>query len=160
MLSTSQGAWDVAKGAATKLGVSLLPVIYEASDLTEANFAGAFRQMAGNGIEAALLVGSAFLTSPGPEIAARMAIEAKLPTMAQQLIFADSGGLMSYGADTPYQCRQAADYVAMILKGANPGNLPVLQATVYQFKLNLKTADAIGITFPNALLAQASGVVA
>jgi hypothetical protein len=71
---------------------------------------------------------------------------------------------MGYSADIPEQYRGAADYVNRILKGAKPGELPVQQPTKYQFIINLKTANALGLTIPVSLLARvdrgASGDIA
>ena len=82
-----------------------------------------------------------------------------MPAISQYPAFADAGGLMSYGADTPAQARQAADYIALILNGAKPGDLPVLQPTVFLFEINQKTANAIGVTVPQSLLLQATKVI-
>jgi putative ABC transport system substrate-binding protein len=113
---------DVVNAAAAKLGVSVMPVFIEEVGLTEAQIAQAFATIKANGIEAAQIgVGVTVLTAPVPQIIADMAIAAKLPMIAGPYVFADAGGLMSYGVDVPYQCRQAADYCAMILKGAKPG---------------------------------------
>jgi putative tryptophan/tyrosine transport system substrate-binding protein len=66
---------------------------------------------------------------------------------------------MSYGVDLDDQMRRAATYVDRILKGAQPGDLPVQQATKFQFLINVKTAKAIGLTIPQSLLLQATEVV-
>ena len=73
--------------------------------------------------------------------------------------FVDDGGLMGYSADIPEQYRGAADYVDRILKGAKPGELPVQQPTKYQFIINLKTANALGLTIPVSLLARVDQVI-
>ena len=62
--------------------------------------------------------------------------------------YVDAGGLMSYGADRLAMLRLAATYVAKILKGTNPADLPVEQATKFQLIVNLKTAKAIGVDLP------------
>jgi putative ABC transport system substrate-binding protein len=66
---------------------------------------------------------------------------------------------MGYSADIPEQYRGAADYVNRILKGAKPGELPVQQPTKYQFIINLKTANALGLTIPVSLLARVVRVI-
>jgi len=73
--------------------------------------------------------------------------------------FAVEGGLMSYGPDTADIFRRAADYVDRILKGANPAELPVQQPTKFQLVLNLKTANALGLTVPPSLLAVSDEVI-
>ncbi len=70
----------------------------------------------------------------------------------------EDGGLMSFGPNTLAFWPRAADYVARILKGEKPGDLPVEQPTEYDLFLNLKTATALGITFPPSVLGRAKEV--
>ena len=72
----------------------------------------------------------------------------RLPAIYFQKEFVDEGGLMSYGADFDDLYRRAAVYVDKILKGAKPADLPVQQATKFEFVINLKTAKQIGLTIP------------
>src|SRR5262245_6633855 len=81
-------------------------------------------------------------------------MEARLPAIHFSPIFPQRGGLMSYGADIAAIYRQAATYVDRILKGAKPADLPVEQPTKFQFVINLKTAKALGLTIPPAVLAR------
>jgi putative ABC transport system substrate-binding protein len=69
--------------------------------------------------------------------------------------FAESGGLMSYGPDLPHFLRRTAAYIGRILKGDKPGDLPIQQPTKFEFVVNLRTADAIGLTVPQSLLVRA-----
>jgi putative ABC transport system substrate-binding protein len=83
----------------------------------------------------------------------------QLPAIYFQNEFVDEGGLMSYGTDTTDLYRRAAFYVDKILKGAKPADLPVQQATKFEFVINLKAAKQIGLTIPNRVLERANRVI-
>jgi ABC-type uncharacterized transport system substrate-binding protein len=83
----------------------------------------------------------------------------RLPAIYPQKEFVDEGGLMSYGADYADLFRRAAVYVDKILKGAKPGELPVQQATKFEFVINLKAAKQIGLTIPPRVLERANKVI-
>jgi putative tryptophan/tyrosine transport system substrate-binding protein len=83
----------------------------------------------------------------------------RLPAIYFQKEFVDEGGLMSYGADFDDLFRKAAHYVDKILKGAKPADLPVQQATKFEFVINLKAAKQIGLTIPPDVLARATKVI-
>jgi putative ABC transport system substrate-binding protein len=83
----------------------------------------------------------------------------RLPAIYFQKEFVDEGGLMSYGADFDDLFRKSAHYVDKILKGTKPADLPVQQATKFEFVINLKAAKQIGLTVPPDLLARANIVV-
>jgi ABC-type uncharacterized transport system substrate-binding protein len=83
----------------------------------------------------------------------------KLPAIYFQKEFVDEGGLMSYGIDYDDLYRRAAVYVDKILKGAKPADLPVQQATKFEFVINLKAAKQIGLTIPPDVLARANKVI-
>ena len=90
---------------------------------------------------------------------AELAIRHRLPTMFILRAYVEAGGLMSYGVETIPMYRRAASYVAKILRGAKPANLPVEQASNFEFAVNLKTAKAIGITLPTSILLRADEAI-
>jgi putative tryptophan/tyrosine transport system substrate-binding protein len=83
----------------------------------------------------------------------------RLPAIYPQKEFVEAGGLMSYGADYDDLFRRAAVYVDKILKGAKPADLPVQQATKFEFIVNLKAAKQIGLTIPVRVLERANQVI-
>jgi putative ABC transport system substrate-binding protein len=88
-----------------------------------------------------------------------LAVKYRLPAIYSQKEYVDEGGLMSYGADYVDLYRRAALYVDKILKGAKPADLPVQQATKFEFVINLKAAKKIGLTIPPDVLARANQVI-
>jgi len=88
-----------------------------------------------------------------------LAAKHRLPAIYAQKEYVDAGGLMSYGVDYDDLYRKAAHYVDKILKGTKPADLPVQQATKFEFVINLNAAKQIGLTLPPELLARANRVV-
>ena len=92
-------------------------------------------------------------TSIHRELIISLAAKHRLPVVYPYRSFATVGGLMSYGVDATDLYRRAASYVDLILKGARIGDLPVQQPNWYELVINLKTANALGLTVPPSLLA-------
>jgi ABC-type uncharacterized transport system substrate-binding protein len=88
-----------------------------------------------------------------------LATKHRLPTVFPWRQGVDAGGLMSYGPNGPDLFRRAATYVDKILKGAKPADLPVEQPTKFELVINLKTANALGLTIPQSVLLRADKVV-
>ena len=107
----------------------------------------------------------AIMTSAGRRLFAErkriveLAGKYRLPAIYIQKEFVDEGGLMSYGTDYVDLFRSAAHYVDKILKGSKPADLPVQQATKFEFVVNLKAAKQIGLTIPNRVLERANKVI-
>ena len=90
---------------------------------------------------------------------AALALQHKLPAIYWSQRFAEVGGLMAYGPSMPHLWQRAAAHVDKILKGAKPTDLPVEQPMAFAFVINLKTAQALGLTIPPTLLFQATEVI-
>jgi putative ABC transport system substrate-binding protein len=93
------------------------------------------------------------------DLIVKLAARHKLPAVYYDRVYVDSGGLLSYGPDFVDQFRRAAGYVERILRGEKPADLPVQPPTKYELVVNLKTAKALGLTVPDALLARADEVI-
>ncbi len=90
---------------------------------------------------------------------AEIARKRRIPTMSGETGFAAAGGLMNYGPNITDSWRRSAVYVDRILKGAQPGDLPIEQPTKFELVINLKTAKTLGLTFPQSLLLRADQVI-
>jgi putative ABC transport system substrate-binding protein len=88
-----------------------------------------------------------------------LAAKYRLPAVYPSREYVDAGGMMSYGANQVDLYRSAATYVDKILKGAKPGDLPVEQSSKFELFINLKTANALGLTVPPSLLQRADEVI-
>ena len=88
-----------------------------------------------------------------------LAAKHRMPAIYPEREYADDGGLLAYGANVPDNFRRAAGYVDKILKGDGPGDLPIQQPVKFELIVNLKTAKALGLTIPPAILARADEVI-
>ena len=109
-------------------------------------------------------IGAIMTTGSRPFFAERkriveLAVKYRLPAIYFQKDFVDQGGLMSYGVDYDDLFRRSAHYIDKILKGAKPADLPVQQATKFEFIINLKAAKQIGLTIPVRVLERANQVI-
>ena len=118
----------------------------------------AFEAMQREGVEALVQVNDGMLFSQRRRIV-DLAARRRLPAIYEDREFVESGGLMSYGVGIAENFRRAATYVDKILKGAKPADLPVEQPTKFELVINLKTAKALGLTLPPAILARADQVI-
>jgi putative tryptophan/tyrosine transport system substrate-binding protein len=150
--SPSRAAADDQERAtlAQRLGVTLLPIEMLSPQDLETAFASMIRQRP-----------DALLLSPNPtnyivrKELAEFALKQRLPTIGGTKEMAAAGVLMSYGLDYGDQLRKIAAFIDRILKGANPGDLPVEQPTKFDLVLNLKTAKLLGLSFSQLLLQRA-----
>ena len=142
------------KSAASSLSIELVFVPARTPEELDAAFAAAGRARV-----QALFVGDNPLFYVQRVTLTKLAAKARLPAIYRTRVFADAGGLMSYGASWLDQARRAAGYVDKILKGAKPGDLPIEQPTQFELVVNLKTAKALGITIPQSILLRADEVI-
>jgi len=151
------GAAIVVKGmeaASAQLGLQLLLVSVQ----NPGDFLGAFETVARNRAEALVVVDDAMVTRYRVEIL-RLAGKHSLPVISLYKPFVEAGGLIAYGASTLDMYRHAADYVARILKGAKPAELPIEQPTKFELIINIRTAKALGLTIPPSLLVRADQLI-
>jgi putative tryptophan/tyrosine transport system substrate-binding protein len=122
------------------------------------DFEAAFRALAEDSAQMLLVLSSPHFAGSGSRIG-QLAIEHRLPTMFIFKLYVEAGGLLSYGADYVAMHRQAATHVAKILKGTKVGDIPIEQPNRFEFAVNLRTAKAIGIELPTAILLRADEVI-
>ena len=125
---------------------------------TEEGLKSVFARLADTPIRPLVIAPDAFFASQNATLA-RLGLQYAVPTIFQLQEFAAAGGLMSYGSDPKDSFRQVGVYAGRILKGAKPAELPVQQPTKFELVINLKTANALGITVPPTLLTRADEVI-
>jgi len=143
-----------AQAAVRTLGCGLRVV----SASTDGDFDGAFGTLAQERIGAVFVGPTPFFASRRARIIA-LAANHKIPALYVRREFASDGGLISYGTSLPNTYRQIGIYVGRILKGEKPAELPIVQPTKFDLAINLKTAKALDLTVPSALLALADEVI-
>jgi putative ABC transport system substrate-binding protein len=143
-----------ARAAAPDLGVALIPVGVRSAAEFDTAFAAMMRERP-----------DAFIMTNDPFHQLNLArivdflVKNRLPALFQTREHVVAGGLMSYGASLPDLFRRAAGYAAKILQGTKPADLPVEQPTKFELAINLKTAEALGLTIPETFLARADEVI-
>jgi len=153
-ISAGTGQFGAIQGAASSLGLELIAVNpREASEIERA--IAAFARTSNGGL---ITTGSALATIHR-DLIIGLAAKHKLPAVYYRRVFPASGGLISYGPDIIDPSRRAAGYVDRILKGEKPADLPVQAPSKYELVVNLKTAKALGLTIPPAVLARADEVI-
>jgi putative ABC transport system substrate-binding protein len=146
--------WHQTQVAARTQGVLIQPREVRAPEELTRAFAAIIQERMGG-----LIVLSDGLTLRYRTQIVTLAAEHRLPAIYEFQEFVEAGGLMAYGPRLPDLFRRAASYVDRILKGANPAELPVEQPTKYALVINLKTAQALGLTIPSSLLFLADEVI-
>jgi putative ABC transport system substrate-binding protein len=147
-------SWQAAETAARARGWTLLSLeIRDAGEIEKA-FTAAVGARAG----ALLVLPSALLDQHGRRIA-ELAAWNRLPAMYGLRSYVEAGGLISYSPDIVAMFRRAAVFVDKILKGARPTEMPVEQPTKFELVINLKTAKALGLTIPPAVLLRADEII-
>jgi putative ABC transport system substrate-binding protein len=139
---------------AFKMQLQVLDVLHAKDKDIETAFQAASKGRA----QGVLTLNSAILGSQRAQIA-ELALKKRLPVMYHQSDFVEVGGLIFYGVNVSDLNRRAATYVDKILKGAKPADLPIEQPTKFELVVNLKTAKALGLTIPPALLQRADQVI-
>jgi putative ABC transport system substrate-binding protein len=152
-LNLASAPWWAIEAAARNMKVELRGFAMDVPTLE-----GVFADIAEFSPNMLVILSSPLVVVKRTEMAA-LALKARLPSIALFRVYAEAGGLMSYGPDPYVMGGQAAIYMDKILKGAKPADLPVQQPTRFELVINLKTARALGLTMPPLLLAQADEVI-
>jgi putative tryptophan/tyrosine transport system substrate-binding protein len=153
-VKSKQHDWKEVTAGAPKLGITLDS--YEVR--APGDFDGAFAAISQHRPDALLVFGDPMVVKFRASIVTFAAKE-RLPAMYPQRQFVDAGGLMSYSADLTELFRLSARIVDKILKGDNPADIPVEQPTKFEFIINMKAADALGLTLPPTLLGLADELI-
>jgi putative ABC transport system substrate-binding protein len=139
---------------ASSVGVELSSISSRAKDEIERAIISFARQPYGG-----LIMTGSTTAAARRDVLVTLITRQKLPAVYPYRYYAASGGLVSYGPDTVDQYQRAAGYVDRILRGEKPTDLPVQASTKYALVINLKTAKALGLSVPPALIARADEVI-
>ncbi len=150
--------WESLEGRSIRAAASMLGVTLVHAEQSTTNYFAAFDLITRERPHA-LFVATNPMNYANRQTIAEFAIEQQMPGEYPLREFVEAGGLMSYGVNLGDLFRRAAGYVDKILKGAKPADLPVQQPTKFEMVINLKTAKALGLTVPPALLARADEVI-
>jgi putative ABC transport system substrate-binding protein len=154
--AVSADQFHAAQEAARLLGVQVHSLVLRQPSAYDIE--GAVATAAQEGTEAMTVLMSPLIGRHSTSLTA-LALQYRLPTIFGLRIRVEEGGLMAYGASLPDMFQRAAEYVDKILKGAKPGDLPIEQPSKFELVINLKTAQALGLTLPPTLLFQADKVI-
>ena len=152
--ATEPPEWADTQEAAQALSVQLLSLEVRSPAELESAFDSAVRERA----EALLIIPAPFFR-PHRARLAELAARSQLPAMYQAKLYVEAGGLMAYGPSFPASFHRAAYYVDRILKGTKPADLPIEQPMRFEFVINLRTAQALGLTIPQSVLLQVTEVI-
>jgi len=157
LVDSTTGPWQLAaiKAAAEKVRIKLQVLEVRTSGQLD-NVLGA---AAKGGSQALVQLSSPLFDRPRAKLIAEFAAKYRLPAISMFRSFAEAGGLMAYGPNEAEYQQRPAVYIDKILKGAKPADLPIEQATKFDFVINLKTAKALGLKIPPSLLARADQVI-
>jgi putative ABC transport system substrate-binding protein len=147
---------DAMRDVASRLEISLISMLPNTGTTSEIE--RVFAVMAQQRPDAVLVSGEGDLYAHR-QLIAELAEKYRLPTMCPYRDYVDAGGLMAYTVDLAELLRRMADDVHKILQGSKPGDTPIYQATKFQLLINLKTAKALSLTLPPALLARADEMI-
>jgi ABC-type uncharacterized transport system substrate-binding protein len=147
--------WQVAEAAARERGWTLLSLKIREPD---AELEGAFKKATDARAGGLVVVAAGILFTRARRVA-ELAARSRLPAVYELRRYVDAGGLISYSPDLSDIWRRAAVFVDKILKGTKPADLPVEQPTKFELVINLKTANALGLTIPQSVLLRADQVI-
>jgi putative ABC transport system substrate-binding protein len=153
-LAAGTGQFGAIQAMASSAGIAVTPInVLDASEIERALVTFAAAPNGG------LIVTSSALARSHRHLIAALALRLRLPAVSYHRAFVTAGGLISYGIDQTDLYRRAAGYVDRILRGEQPADLPVQAPTKYELVINLRTARALGLEVPAALLARADEVI-